>query len=68
MWLESHEWESEMDQERCLGIKDHTKSLDSPCRSASLAALEIHISFSSPAASWKIKKLCSLLLRLYGNP
>lgn len=69
MWLESHEWkEREMDQESCLGIKDHTKSLDSPCRSASLAALEKHISFSSPAASWKIKKLCSLLLRLYGNP
>lgn len=55
MWLESHEWkEREMDQESCLGIKDHTKSLDSPCRSASLAALEKHISFSSPAASWKI--------------
>lgn len=64
MWLESHEWESEMDQERCLGIKDHTKTFDSPCRSASLAALEIYISFSSPAALWKIKKLCSLLLRL----
>lgn len=70
MWLESHEWkrEREMDQESCLGIKDHTKSLDSPCRSVSLAALERHSSFSSSAASWKIKKLCSLLLRLYGNP
>lgn len=28
MWLESHE--TEMNQEKCLGLRDHTKSVDSP--------------------------------------
>lgn len=68
MWLESHEWKRKMDQRNCLGNKRPHQVFKLSLQICSLAALEKHSSFSSPAASWKIKKLCSLLFKLYGNP
>lgn len=66
MWLESHEWEREMDQEKCLGIK-RPHQVCRPLQTCSLAALWGHAPLPSTTASWKKKKLCSLLLRLYNK-
>lgn len=58
----------DMDQENCPGIKRSHQVFRLSLQICGLAVLERHTSFSSTAPSWKIKTLCSLLLRLYGNP
>lgn len=58
MWLKAMSGRERWTRKVVLESRGHTKSLDSPYRSAALLPLR-NTPFSSPAASRKIKKLCS---------